>query len=85
LVLDTRTKLIESGIIKKSTLKKGVNRVRLVFIISSKGNIKAKKILGNLPKAFTNKLKEIIGTLTVSPQFIQEQKYQLNTVLKFTL
>lgn len=82
LTIDVTEKFIASNVIKKSKLKRGRKRVRVVFIIDENGIITVKNTLGNWPKIIIDEIKKSVES---TPKLVPASQYEKKTSVKYSL
>ena len=82
LTIQTTNKFIASNVIKKSKLRRGTNRMRIMFLVDENGQIKLEKILGNWSKIIYNEIKKSIES---APKLIPGKLSNQNIPVKYSI
>ena len=82
LIIDSVNKFIDSEITKKSRLKKGIKRIRVIFIIDENGRIIVKQILGECPEIVKDEIKKAVES---SPKMIPATLNNKNISVKYSI
>jgi len=82
LTIFTTDKFINSGVLKTTHLKKGIKKLRVLFIIDENGRIKVRKILGKWPKTISDEMTKAIES---APKLIPAKLSGKNIPVKFSI
>jgi len=82
LIIDSVTKFMGSDAPKKSKLRKGIKRIRVVFIINESGKIIVKRILGKWPQIIID---EMTKAIEASPKMTPATVNDKNISVKYSI